>query len=67
MEYMSIAEASIKWGISKRRIQVLCVQNRIEGITHFGKSWAIPVNAQKPCDARIKNGKYIKTHVPEEK
>ena len=57
---MSIADASIKWGISKRRIQVLCAQNRIQGVTHFGKSWAIPANAKKPCDARIKSGKYIK-------
>lgn len=53
-----------KWqmsgGISKRRIQVLCVQNRIEGAVRIGYSWAIPANAKKPEDARIKNGKYIK-------
>lgn len=60
MEYMSIADASTKWGISKRRIQVLCAQNRIEGVTHFGKSWAIPAVAQKPNDARVKTGKYLK-------
>lgn len=66
MEYMSIADASIKWGISKRRIQVLCAQNRIEGVTHFGKSWAIPAGAQKPNDARVKTGKYIKTHISED-
>jgi len=59
VEYMSIADASTKWGISKRRIQVLCAQNRIEGVTHFGKSWAIPADAQKPHDARVKTGKYI--------
>lgn len=47
-------------GISKRRIQVLCVQNRIEGAVRIGYSWAIPANAKKPEDARIKNGKYIK-------
>lgn len=64
---MSIANASNKWGISKRRIQVLCAQNRIEGVTHFGKSWAIPINAQKPRDARIKNGKYKKTCLSEGK
>lgn len=67
MEYISIADASMKWGISKRRIQVLCAQNRIEGVTHFGRSWAIPTNAQKPCDARIKSGRYIKAHISEEK
>ncbi len=64
---MSISDASTKWGISKRRIQVLCAQNRIEGVTHFGKSWAIPTNAQKPRDARIKSGKYIKTYISEDR
>ena len=26
----------------------------------FGREWAIPRNATKPNDARIKSGKYIK-------
>lgn len=30
MEYISIKEASIKWGISERRIQKLCSEDRIE-------------------------------------
>lgn len=60
MEYKSIREMAEEWGISKRRIQVLCVQNRIEGAVRIGYSWAIPANAKKPEDARIKNGKYIK-------
>ena len=60
MEYKSIREMADEWGISKRRIQVLCVQNRIEGAVRIGYSWAIPANAKKPEDARIKNGKYIK-------
>lgn len=60
MDYMSIADASYKWGISRRRIQVLCTEKRIAGVTHFGKAWAIPLDAEKPRDARVKNGKYIK-------
>ena len=67
MEYMSIADVSTKWGISKWRIQVLCAQNRIKVVTHFGKSWAIPADAQKPHDARVKTGKYIKTHISEDR
>ena len=59
-DYMTIKEASEKWGISTRRIQVLCSQNRIPGIVLFGHTWAIPIDAKKPADARIKNGKYIK-------
>lgn len=60
MEYITINEAAEKWEISARRIQVLCAQNRIDGIRKFGHAWAIPENANKPTDARIKTGKYIK-------
>lgn len=66
MDYISISEASIKWGISKRRIQVLCAEKRIEGVTHFGKSWAIPANARKPRDARIRSGRYMKGKIASE-
>ena len=58
--YMTIREASEKWGISTRRIQVLCANGRIPGIVLFGHTWAIPIDAEKPADARIKSGKYIK-------
>ena len=60
MKYISIKETSKKWGISTRRTQILCKQNRIPGVFHVGKSWAIPENAEKPKDQRIKSGKYIK-------
>ena len=52
MEYMTIQEASDKWNISARRIQVLCSSGRLCGAVKFGRQWAI--------DARIKSGKYIK-------
>ena len=60
MDYMTISEASEKWGISRRRIQFLCTEGRIDGVVKFGRQWAIPENADKPSDARIKTGKYIK-------
>lgn len=60
MEYKSIREMADEWGISKRRIQVLCSENRIEGAVRIGYSWAIPANAKKPKDARIKSEKYRK-------
>ena len=52
MDYISIAEAAEKWGITRRRVQVLCNTNRIPGLTKFGKAWAIPKDATKPADAR---------------
>ena len=60
MEYLSISQTAEKWGISKRRIQVLCSQDRISGAMKIGSYWAIPEDAEKPKDERIKTGKYIK-------
>ena len=63
MEYCSIRQISEKWGISVRRIQVLCVENRIPGAVKIGYSWVIPADAEKPKDARVKSGKYIKSGI----
>ena len=60
MEYLSIRQTAEKWGISKRRIQILCSQERIPGAIKIDSSWAIPSEAEKPKDERIKSGKYIK-------
>ncbi len=64
MEYMSISQAAEKWGITPRRIQVLCAQARIPGATRIGYVWAIPMDAEKPKDARVKSGKYMKVVLP---
>ena len=61
MDYLSIKQLSEKWGISKRRIQTLCSTDRIPGAKKVGDSWIIPDNAEKPVDARIKSGKYLKS------
>lgn len=60
MSYLSVSQTAEKWGISTRRIQILCGEGRIPGAMRIGAFWAIPEDAIKPTDARIKNGKYIK-------
>lgn len=55
MEYMSAREAASLWGISKRRVQKLCSEGRIEGAIKVGIVWAIPKGAKKPVDARYKS------------
>ena len=60
MSYLSVSQTAEKWGISTRRIQILCGEGRIPGAMRIGAFWAIPEHAAKPPDARIKNGKYIK-------
>lgn len=54
MEYMSCPEAAEKWGISERRVQILCKENRISGVSKIGYMWLIPKDAEKPVDARRK-------------
>ena len=61
MKYMSTFEAAKKWGISHRRVSILCNQDRIPGAQRAGIRWIIPEDAEKPSDARIKSGKYIKS------
>lgn len=53
MEFMSAREAAEKWGISQRRVAVLCSENRIDNATMVGNMWIIPATAKKPIDARI--------------
>ena len=60
MEYLSVREVSEKWNISRRRIQILCTEGRINGATRIGNMWVIPNDAEKPKDARIKSGRYVK-------
>ena len=60
MEYLTTVELSEKWGISSRRISVLCAEGRIEGVIKKGKTWLIPSDSSKPVDARIKTGRYVK-------
>lgn len=52
MEYISVKEASEKWGVSKRRVQILCNSGRIDGATRVGNMWLIPKESEKPRDAR---------------
>ncbi len=54
MDFISIDEAAKKWGLSKRFVQVLCANGRIEGATRLGRAWMIPKNAKKPIDGRTK-------------
>lgn len=58
MGYITASQAAKKWNISQRRVQILCVQNRIDGVFKLGENWAIPENAEKPIDNRRK-GKNI--------
>ncbi len=57
MEYISCAEAAEKWGISERRVQKLCENERIPGAVKFSRIWLIPKDTEKPIDGRKKENK----------
>jgi hypothetical protein len=52
--YISAQQAAAKWGISKRRVQILCADQRIPDAVRIGNMWVVPDNAKKPADARVK-------------
>ncbi|MDO4515350.1 MAG: helix-turn-helix domain-containing protein [Lachnospiraceae bacterium] len=61
MEFMTTKQAAEKWGLSERRLQTICNEGKISGVVKFGKAWAIPVDAERPVDKRIKSGRYKKS------
>ncbi len=67
MKYLSIGQIAEKWGLSARRINVLCSEGRIPGATKIGSYWAVPADVEKPKDARIKSGRYVKAKENKEK
>ena len=52
MEYKSVAQIAEQWGISDRRVRILCQQGKIDGVMRKGRTWLIPANAEKPIDGR---------------
>lgn len=52
IEYITTQEAADKWGITARRVQLLCSQGRIEGAVKKASVWLIPQEVEKPVDGR---------------
>ena len=48
MNYITAEEAAKKWGISSRRVRILCNEGRIEGAEIKGNLWLIPDTVNKP-------------------
>ncbi|MCD8342251.1 MAG: Fic family protein [Clostridiales bacterium] len=57
--YITVKEAAEKWGISDRRIRVLCSEGKIPGAYQEGRGWKIPADAQKPADGRYKSKESV--------
>lgn len=60
MDYMTLKEASEKWGVSARQINYYCSAGRIPGAVKMAAIWLIPKEAAKPIDGRTKQGRALK-------
>ncbi|MCD8100537.1 MAG: Fic family protein [Oscillospiraceae bacterium] len=65
--YITVKEAAEKWGISDRRIRVLCSEGKIPGAYQEGRAWKIPADTQKPADGRYKSKESIFAQIERKK
>ena len=60
-ELMTTADAAELWGITTRRVQILCGNGKVNGAFRMGNTWIIPSGTPKPIDGRTKAAKQMKT------
>lgn len=65
--FMTVKQASEKWGISDRRVRILCADGKIAGAYQEGRGWKIPVDAKKPADGRYKVTESLLTQIDRKK
>lgn len=65
--FMTVKQASEKWGISDRRVRVLCSEGKIPGAYHEGRGWKIPIDAVKPADGRYKSKESLLMQIDRKK
>ena len=57
MDYITVKEASEKWGVTPRRVNYYCAGGRISGAVKMAGVWLLPKAADKPVDKRRKQNK----------
>lgn len=65
--YMSVKQVAEKWGISDRRVRILCSEGKIPGVIREGRSWKIPAEAKKPEDGRYKSAGSLRESIDRKK
>ena len=64
-DWITAQEAAEAWGISDRRVQILCANGKVEGVIRLKRGWLIPKGTPKPADGRAKNGRKPATRQKE--
>jgi hypothetical protein len=59
MDWITTKQAAEEWGITVRRVQVLCDNGQVNGATKLADMWLIPKDAPKPIDGRTKAARAV--------
>ena len=65
--FIGTKQAAEKWGISDRRIRILCATGKVPGAYQEGRGWKIPADAVKPADGRLKSSGNILEEIDRKK
>ena len=66
-ELMTTMEAAKLWGITTRRVQILCDKGKVKGAIRMGRTWIIPRGTPKPLDGRTREAKNAAVEPQQEK
>ena len=64
---MTVKQAAEKWGISDRRVRILCAEGKISGVIREGRRWMIPADTRKPVDGRFKAAESLPAAIDRKK
>ena len=65
--FMTVKQAAERWGISDRRVRILCAEGKIPEAYQEGRGWKIPIDAEKPVDGRYKSKESILARIDRKK
>ena len=65
--FMTVKQAAEKWGLSDRRVRILCAEGKIPGAFQEGRGWKIPMDAVKPTDGRFKSTESLLERIDRKK
>lgn len=51
MDYITVAQAAARWGLSVRQVRTLCRAGKIDGATKAGGIWKIPSQTKLPVNS----------------
>ena len=55
MNFVPSSVTAKEWGITQRRVAILCKEGRVPGAELVGNRWFLPADAVKPLDPRKKD------------